>query len=232
MTPKTRRNLFEGDAAIIELRCRLAETRGSILPTLLAAPSPPAYGGSAFRTLAGYVSVVLVAATTASVGGYVAGHIRHAAKTDRLAPPGATAQPVPLIPVVTHVTAPVVASEPAPLRAIAIDAAPARRAADLPLPPQHLWDGAARMKLGTELMAAGDIAAARTMFERVAEAGDAAGAFALAETYDPAVLRAMPLRGGITPDAGQARRWYEKARDLGSSAAPERLARLRAAAKR
>jgi hypothetical protein len=238
--PQSRRNLFEGDAAIIELRYRLAETRGSIVPAPRFATSPPVYGGSAFRSFAGYLSVVLVAAATASAGGYVAGHIRQVIKTDRLAPSGAAAaQPVPLLPAVTHVTAPIRASEPASLRAIAIDTAPARRAPDLPLPPAqrlvpppHLWDSAARIKLGAELMAAGDIAAARTMFERVAEAGDAAGAFALAETYDPAVLRAMPLRGGITPDAGLARRWYEKARDMGSSSAPERLARLRRVAKR
>jgi hypothetical protein len=239
MRPKRSRNLFEGDAAIIELRCRLAETHGSLLPTLPPAMSRQAYGGSALRSLAGYVSVVLVAAATAGAGGYVAGHIRHATRTDRLAPSGAIAQPVPLLPAVAHVTAPIRASEPAPLRAVAIEAAPERRTADLPLPPvqrllppQHLSDSAARMKLGIELMAAGDIAAARTMFERVAEAGDAAGAFALAETYDPTVLRAMPLRGGITPDAGQARRWYEKARDMGSSTATERLARLRGAPKR
>jgi TPR repeat protein len=75
-------------------------------------------------------------------------------------------------------------------------------------------------------MGAGDIAAARMMFERVAEAGDAAGAFALAETYDPTVLGAMRLHGGIVPDAAQARRWYERAREMGSSAAPERIERL------
>ena len=85
---------------------------------------------------------------------------------------------------------------------------------------------AAKMKIGAELMANGDIAAARTMFERAAEAGDAAGAFALAETYDPVVLRRLRLRGGIAPDVALARRWYEKASDLGSVAASERISRL------
>jgi TPR repeat protein len=85
---------------------------------------------------------------------------------------------------------------------------------------------AAKMKIGTELMASGDITAARMMFERAAEAGEAAGAFALAETYDPVVLRRLRLRGGIAPDVALARRWYEKARDLGSIAAPERIVRL------
>jgi hypothetical protein len=85
---------------------------------------------------------------------------------------------------------------------------------------------AAKMKIGTELMASGDITAARMMFERAAEAGEAAAAFALAETYDPVVLRRLRLRGGIAPDVALARRWYEKARDLGSITAPERIVRL------
>jgi hypothetical protein len=85
---------------------------------------------------------------------------------------------------------------------------------------------AAKMKIGAELMANGDIAAARMMFDRAAEAGEAAAAFVLAETYDPVALRRLRLRGGIAPDVALARRWYEKARDLGSIAAPERIVRL------
>jgi TPR repeat protein len=85
---------------------------------------------------------------------------------------------------------------------------------------------AQRLTIGAGLMASGDIAAARTMFERVAEAGEAAGAFALAETYDPVVFAALRLRGGITADFALAQRWYERAGDLGSAAAPERIARL------
>jgi TPR repeat protein len=64
------------------------------------------------------------------------------------------------------------------------------------------------------------------MFQRAAEAGDAAAAFALAETYDPVVLRALRLRGGIAPNVALARSWYEKARDLGSDTAPDRIVRL------
>ena len=85
---------------------------------------------------------------------------------------------------------------------------------------------AAKMKIGAELMAHGDITAARMMFQRAAEAGEAAGAFALAETYDPVVLARLRLRGGITPDLALARTWYERARDLGSPAARDRLSRL------
>jgi hypothetical protein len=78
------------------------------------------------------------------------------------------------------------------------------------------------VKRGAELLANGDIAAARLMYQRAAEAGEAVAAFALAETYDPLVL----AKGGVPPDVALARAWYEKARELGSATAPERLDRL------
>jgi TPR repeat protein len=82
------------------------------------------------------------------------------------------------------------------------------------------------MKSGADLMANGDISAARLMYQRAAEAGDATAAVALTETYDPLVLRRVNPKGGITPDVAMAHMWYEKAKDLGSAVAPERLERL------
>jgi hypothetical protein len=64
------------------------------------------------------------------------------------------------------------------------------------------------------------------MFQPVAEAGEGTGAFALAETYDPIVLAALRLREDIMPDLVLARTWYERARDLGSLEARERISRL------
>ena len=94
-------------------------------------------------------------------------------------------------------------------------------------PRQHDADEIALMiKSGTELMANGDISAARLMYQRAAEAGDAMAALALAETYDPLVLRRVNPKGGITPDVVLAHTWYEKAKELGSAVAPERLERL------
>ena len=94
-------------------------------------------------------------------------------------------------------------------------------------PRQHDADEIAlMMKSGAELMANGDISAARLMYQRAAEAGDAMAALALAETYDPLVLRRLNPKGGITPDIALAHTWYEKAKDLGSAVAPERLERL------
>ncbi len=75
---------------------------------------------------------------------------------------------------------------------------------------------------GAELIRNGDIAAARLMYQRAAEAGDPSAAFALAETYDPHVL----AQSGIAPDIALAQTWYTRARDLGSTLAPDRLDRL------
>lgn len=96
-------------------------------------------------------------------------------------------------------------------------------------PPSRQHDAeeiAMMIKVGTEFMASRDFAAARLMYQRAAEAGSAMAAFALAETYDPMVLGKLDARGGITPDFILAATWYGKAKDLGSSEAPERLERL------
>jgi hypothetical protein len=86
---------------------------------------------------------------------------------------------------------------------------------------------AEKLRVGVEEMANGDIVAARMMFHRAAQAPNADGAFALAETYDPIVLSRMNLRGGgIKADVALARSWYEKARALGSTMAVDRITRL------
>jgi hypothetical protein len=83
-----------------------------------------------------------------------------------------------------------------------------------------------RMRAGVELVTYGEVATARKIFQLAAEAGEAAGAFALAETYDPLELAAMRLREEIKPDVALARTWYERARNLGSLDARDRLSRL------
>jgi TPR repeat protein len=82
------------------------------------------------------------------------------------------------------------------------------------------------VKTGTGYMANGSIGAARMMFQPAADAGDPVAAFALAETYDPLVLRKLNAKGGITADVGLAHTWYQKAKDLGSAAARERIEKL------
>jgi hypothetical protein len=81
------------------------------------------------------------------------------------------------------------------------------------------------LKRGKDLIASGDLAAARLMLQRAADANHAEAALALGATYDPFVLRELKVYG-FTPDAAMARVWYEKAIELGSPAAPGRLEML------
>jgi hypothetical protein len=81
------------------------------------------------------------------------------------------------------------------------------------------------VKKGDEQLADGGIAQARLLYERAAESGLALGAMAMAATYDAVELERMGARG-LKPDRDAARRWYERARQLGAAEAEERLRRL------
>lgn len=69
----------------------------------------------------------------------------------------------------------------------------------------------------------GNLAAARMFFQRAAEAGLAAGAIKMGATFDPAELVGVV---GVTPNLAEARRWYERARELGAPDADDRLGRI------
>ena len=81
------------------------------------------------------------------------------------------------------------------------------------------------VKRGEDYLAQGDIAAARLILGRAADARDARAAFSLAATYDPSVLKQLHVVG-FRPDIAQARVWYEKAVEYGSAEASRRLAAL------
>lgn len=59
-----------------------------------------------------------------------------------------------------------------------------------------------------QLLVAGDLAAARLLFERVVAAGDLRGAEALARSYDPEMLRRVPVYGAAG-DPEMVTRWRE-----------------------
>jgi NMT1/THI5 like len=84
----------------------------------------------------------------------------------------------------------------------------------------------AMTRSAAQRMANGDISGARMIYQRLANGGEAAAALALAETYDPPVLRKSNITGGVTSDVGLAQSWYEKAKALGSTVAAERLEAL------
>jgi hypothetical protein len=81
---------------------------------------------------------------------------------------------------------------------------------------------ASSLRRGDALIASGDVAAARLVLRRAADAGDARAAMTLAETYDPAVLEKLGVHG-VVPDLAMARGWYEKAKKFGAMEAAQRL---------
>lgn len=81
------------------------------------------------------------------------------------------------------------------------------------------------MQKGDQTLAEGDIAAARLLYQRAADQGLAAAAMALAATYDPSELARLGVRG-LSADPATAKRWYERARELGAADAEARLRRL------
>lgn len=120
----------------------------------------------------------------------------------------------------SHATSP--ASSPAPSPVLAPPAAPT---VQRPAPTMDREDIAMLLKQGDQLISVGDVAAARVLFERAAEAGDGKAALGLGATYDPAVLTKLGVRG-IAPDVEKAQRWYQKAREFGPPEAPTWLAKL------
>ena len=146
------------------------------------------------------------------------------------APMPVTSQPVPM-PIINQ-------PAPMPEQVAAGTAAPTRVAAppvvaERPAPPApsamappalslEREEIAALYRRGEQLVTQGEIAAARLVFTRAAEAGDARSALALGASYDPEVLRKLGVLG-VVGDAALAREWYTKASGLGSTEAAQRI---------
>ena len=71
----------------------------------------------------------------------------------------------------------------------------------------------------------GNVVVARQYYLRAAQAGMARAALRLAETYDPNELRRLNVQG-LMPNIAEAKRWYERAVDLGDTGAQVKLGRL------
>jgi hypothetical protein len=231
-----RREVFEGDVTLVELPSRFGPER---IPEPVPLSTAPTFSG-----LPRAIGAVAMTAAAAGVAGYIWG-FKLSTKIPELSlvPLQANALPAPSTRATTLTasnrdfdpsaaarTAPI-GLAPADTRRVAnpvtsVDAT--QRIAPLPTPPQTVSPSvtAAKMKVGVELMTYGEVTAARMMFQRVAEAGEGAGAFALAETYDPLVLGELRLREEVKPDLALARAWYERARDLGLLEARDRISRL------
>jgi hypothetical protein len=117
-----------------------------------------------------------------------------------------------------------VAAEAVP--AIALDTPKAERT-----PPSRIIRQMDRDELallvrrGEIFINSGDVAAARLMLQRAAEAGDVHAALALASTFDPNTIQKLGIQG-LAADEAMARLWYERAAQFGSPEAPQRLQQL------
>jgi hypothetical protein len=85
-------------------------------------------------------------------------------------------------------------------------------------------DNARRLvQRGDSQMEEGKIAGARLFYRSAAETGYAPAALALGATYDARQLARWRVVGGVQAEPDEARKWYEKARELGSAEAERRL---------
>jgi hypothetical protein len=158
------------------------------------------------------VSVIGVSASQASMGPSTAA-VRSAGGVQAL-PPNATGTPT--------------RDEIAAALRSAHQSQPEIRKTAAGAPPPRLIDAdelAALLKRAKGLIAIGDVAAARLLLERAADAQEPSAALLLAQTYDPAVLGTPDARS-ITSDPAMARIWYQKAARFGSTQAQQRLAQM------
>jgi hypothetical protein len=118
------------------------------------------------------------------------------------------------------------AAVPPPLSAPPSSDAAVAQTVSLPLDSDEI---AMLLKRGKDALSTGDLASARLLFRRAADAGSAEAALALGATFDPLVIRRLGAIGAA-PDAAQARQWYQKAVALGSTTASQPLAQLEASA--
>jgi len=81
------------------------------------------------------------------------------------------------------------------------------------------------LKRGQDFLANGDLAAARLLLRRAAEAGSAEAALTLGTTFDPVTLQRLGAIGAVA-NLAKARQWYQRAAELGSTAASQQLAGL------
>jgi hypothetical protein len=115
------------------------------------------------------------------------------------------AAPIPVAP--PEVPAP---QEPAP---VAEEVAPVTEVGNVPMPALKPAELDGLVAKGERFLEGGDLASARLFFSRAAHAGDPRGARGLAKTYDPDVVRKLPVYG-LPVNRSEADAWYARAREL------------------
>jgi hypothetical protein len=206
----------------------LSDSTGTVTRFPASAPSPvslpdpvsaPAISDPAPRRGARLALALLAGVSTLALAGAATLFILSRAETSR---DGASA------PVVIARALPMAAPAPPPPKPAMIPALPKAvgtpaRAAAAP----HGAELAELMARGDQMLATGDIAAARLFYERAAEGGSAAAARQAGKTYDPLFLAEARARG-IRGDPVAAARWYRTASAGGDTEADALMKRLMA----
>jgi TPR repeat protein len=81
------------------------------------------------------------------------------------------------------------------------------------------------MARGDALMELGDVASARSFYDRAFDLGNLRAARSIARTYDPIVLAAHKVQG-MRADPAKALEWYRKAEKAGEAEATQAIAVL------
>src|SRR6185437_10206897 len=183
-------------------------------PHAAAAPAAPrARGGAKLTLLLGAGAAVLALGGAALL-----------LMPQHSTPPVSLALPLPALPMAPPVPPP---PRPAPVAALPATlpaAPPAPAARHVAVPAAEFKELMAR---GDQMLATGDIAAARLFYQRAAEGGDAAAARQTGKTYDPLFLAEAQARG-LRGDPVAAARWYRKASAGGDREADALMRRLMA----
>lgn len=130
---------------------------------------------------------------------------------------GVRTQPSQMSPAKISEPAPPPAKIEAPAEPKKIEKPPEPAKTEAPVLPRKLEAAeiALLLRRADEVMAKGDLAAARLLLQRVAETKNARAAFQLGSTYDPTVIKKF-ANNSIAADPALAQFWYERARDWGS----------------
>jgi hypothetical protein len=240
---------FRGDRAMLELQRQLAlypdlipeprsEDDAIMQPLLIRLCSVIAVAAFVAWTLTSYSDVMKTAQIIPANSAAPAVTSNHGLAEVRLLPLRPTSQTDDALTVVSKspsnfatagaaTVAPSIAPVTEPARVDKQSLAPApRQQANDPRPLRLDSDEIATLvKRGQDFIANGDLAAARLLLRRAAEAGSAEAALTLGTTYDPVMLQRLGAIG-TTADPAQARHWYQLAAELGSTAASQQLAGL------
>ena len=117
------------------------------------------------------------------------------------------------------------APTPQPQQSITSPEPPVAARAEPPVREINPDEVAGFLRRAQELLAAGDVQAARLLLLRAAEAHDAGAALSLAKTFDP-ILSKQFGAADPEPDLAQARNWYQKAEEWGALEARRQLEAL------